>query len=166
MEIQTYFPKITWVFSLPNSHSSRDSGSWKCLSHLMVPCSTGDFLKHCARGLNFITGIWEFLKNLGTRKFRFFFLLWIFNYGYLQLQKQCSIISIVPSNSLLLPIYFLFYLSNVFPPMLSKITEELEVFWQAHKHKSIFLYISQRLDWFPPMFSLPLKFCISDGTLI
>lgn len=139
MEIQTYFPKITWVFSLPNSHSSRDSGSWKCLSHVMVPCSTGDFLKHCARGLNFITGIWEFLKNSGTRKFRFFFLLWIFNYGYLQLQKQCSIISIVPSNSLLLPIYFLFYLSNVFPLCFQKLQKSWRFF---DRHTSIKAFFS------------------------
>lgn len=68
-----YFPKITWTFSLPNSHSSRDPGTWQCLtSHLMVPRSTREFFKHFARGLDFITGIWEFLKNLDTRKFRLF----------------------------------------------------------------------------------------------
>lgn len=37
-------------------------------------------------------------------------------------------ISIAPSNSLLLPTYFWFYMSNVFPLMLSKITEELGFF--------------------------------------
>lgn len=68
-----YFPKITWVFSLPNCHSSRHPGTWQCLtSHLMVPCSTGEFFKLCAREIDFITGIWEFLNNLDTRKFRLF----------------------------------------------------------------------------------------------
>lgn len=170
-----YFPKITWVFSLPNSHSSRDSGSWQCLtSHLMVPCSTGEFFKQCARELNFITGIWELLKKLGTWKFRFFFFPAI-NPDF-SVMVTCNYSNSTQwsaqSHPILYccPLIFGFTCLMFFPLCFQKLQKSF--FWQAHKlppshrQKSIFLYISQRCDWFPPMFSLPLKFCISDATLI